>query len=117
MRLSLFPLTLSVTGTAPGPMTFSALAFSSSAATDLTCAVAAVAATVPRLFKNVRRECAPKFSGSGFFMQLLNGGSGLFVIFRCVQVKRQTGIIYDMLDAAARRKFQKFFQVLRPRIL
>src|ERR1039457_2628616 len=110
MSLSFWPLTLSVTGTAPGPMTFSALAFSSSAATELTCAVAAVAATVPRLFKNVRRECAPKFSGSGFFMQLLNGGSGLFVIFRRVQVKRQAGIIYDILDAAKWNKFQKFLQ-------
>src|ERR1039458_1476425 len=112
MSFNFWPLTFSVTGTAPGPMTFSALAFSSSAATYLTCAVAAVAATVPRLFKNVRRECAPKFSGSGFFMQL-EGGSCFYVIFRRIQVKRQTGIIYDMSDAAATRKFQKIFQRAR----
>ena len=87
-------------------MIFSALAFSSSAATDCTCAVAAVAATVPRLLRNVRRECAPKFSGSEFFMRL-NGDCQPFVILRRVHVKRQTGIIHDTLDARQRRQGSK----------
>lgn len=89
------PLTVSVTGTASGPATFSAPAFSSSAA------------TVPGLLRNVRRECALNFSGSGFSCNSM--GCQPLVIFRCVQVQRQTGIIYDKLDAWSRRPVQKIF--------
>src|SRR5205807_7598755 len=54
--LSGLPLTFKVIGTAPGPTTFSAFTFWSSAATASTCAVAATAAEEPKVLRKVRRE-------------------------------------------------------------
>src|ERR1035441_7353810 len=69
--LSFSPLIFSVIGTAPGPMVFSALAFSSSAATASVWAAAAVTAAVPSPLRNERRECADGGCHSMSFMSVI----------------------------------------------